>query len=204
MKRLLLLVMFGTVLLTAGCDRGVKMFDRLSTTDFGLEIAFGMSPNDVQKAIGPRAQQTSLQEGISETWHYLPPEVVTTDSDTSQLALTFHQKQLVRVFNRMHPEDEQLAPPPLFAEPLPGVKVGNRKSDFIEALGQPTNPEAGDEWRFEAKDGRKIILLARFVEIPNTNEQRCSALQVTLIPPLQELKGEQIEENENWRERMGL
>jgi len=180
------------------------MFERLSTTDFGLEITFGMSPNEVQKAIGPRDAETTLQEGISNTWHYLPHKVETTDSDTAQLALTFRNKQLVRIFNRMHPEDPQIAPPPLFAEPLPGVKVGNRKSDFIDALGQPTDLLAGDEWRFEAKDGRKILVLATFIEIPLTNEQRCSVLQVTQIPAVTELKGEQIEENENWRERVGL
>lgn len=203
--RLQLLVLLAASLLLAGCgDRDTKMFERLYATDFGLGIRFELSQADVRGILGEPAATVSLQDDANVTDHYLPENVTDTSSDTPQLALTYLDDVLVRCFNRWVPEDPEQPSSPFFMEPLPGVKLGNRKSAFVDALGPPTDPIAGNEWRFEHKDGRRIMITAAFTELPNTEDQLCSVLQIVLIPALPELAGEQAQENADWRKRVGL
>lgn len=191
--------------LLVGCaDAGSKMFEQLNSSDFGVGLHFGQSPLEVQAAIGLPQASVEQQGSVNVTDYYLPEDVETTDSDTPQLALTFLNGRLERLYNRLYPEDPDFPQPPVLIEPLPGVKVGNRKSDFITALGPPTDPLVDGEWRFKHKDGRQIVVLASFVEISYVNEQRCSVLQVVRVPAVEQLKGEEQKKRADWRKQVGL
>jgi hypothetical protein len=206
-NRVVVLMMLSAVLalLLSGCtSRESRMFDELSASDFGCDIYLGQSPRDVHDALGSPQATVEKQTGSNVTDHYLPEDVTTTDSDTPQLALTYLDGKLVRLYNRYHPDDPDLPLPPIYIEPLPDVKVGNRKSDFVTALGSETDPLRENEWRFAHKDGRKIVVLAAFAPMAYTNEPRCSVLQVVLVPSVEELKGEELQKREDWRERAGL
>jgi len=201
----LVLALLGLGMLLTGCgNRSGRMFERLYDTDFGLGVRFELSQAQVRGVLGEPAASVEVQGEISVTDHYLPQDVIETGSDTPQLALTYLDGVLVRLFNRWHPEDPDQPAPPFYMEPLSGVKLGNRKSDFVDALGAPTDPIAGNEWRFEHKDGRKILVTATFTEMPNTGDQLCSVVQIVLIPAMEELAGEQAEENADWRRRVGM
>jgi hypothetical protein len=201
----LVLALLSLGLLLAGCgNRSGRMFNRLYESDFGLGVRFELSQAQVRAVLGEPTASSEVQGEISVTDHYLPQEVIETDSDTPQMALTYLEGVLVRLFNRWHPDDPEQPAPPIYMEPLSGVKLGNRKSAFVDALGPPTDPIAGNEWRFEHKDGRKIMVTATFTEIPNTEDQLCSVLQIVLIPAEMELAGEQAEENADWRQRVGI
>jgi hypothetical protein len=192
-------------LVVAGCSsREGEIFNQLESSDFGLGIYFGQSPYDIRTVLGAPQEKVEKQSGENITDCYLPEDVTTTDSDTPQLALTYLSGRLVRCFNRMYPEDPDMPLPPVFIEPLPGVKLGNRKSDFISALGPETDPMKENEWRFKHRDGRQIVIMASFVELAYVKEQRCSVLQIVQVPAVEELKGEQVEAREKWRERVGL
>lgn len=203
--RLLVLALLSLGLLLAGCgNRSGRMFNRLYDTDFGLGVRFELSQEQVRAVLGEPAASSEVQGEISVTDHYLPQETIETGSNTPQLALTYLDGVLVRLFNRWLPEDPGQPEPPFYMEPLSGVKLGNRKSAFVDALGPPTDPIAGNEWRFEHKDGRKILVTATFTEMPNTEDQLCSVLQIVVIPADAERAGEQAEENADWRRRVGM
>lgn len=201
----LITLALGAGLALGGCAHGgSKMFGRLESSDFGLGLYFGQSPMDVQGAIGLPQASVQQQGSANVTDFYLPEDVKTTDSDTPQLALTYLNNSLERLYNRLYPEDPGRPQPPFFIEPLPGVRAGNRKSDFITALGPPTDPLVDGEWRFKSKDGRQIIIQASFVQMPSLNEQRCSMLQVVRVPAVAQLKGEEQQKQADWRKKVGL
>jgi hypothetical protein len=199
------LVLAGTLALVAGCgDRASRKYEELNSSDFGLGIHFGDSPKTVHGYLGRDCIVEDLQNQTNITEFYLPPDITTTDSDTPQLALTYLNGGLERLYNRMYPEDESRAVPPWLIEPLPGVKVGNRKSDFIDALGPPSDPLNEGEWRFKHKDGRQIVVMASFVEMPYVKEQRCNILQVVRVPAVEQLMGEEQKKQADWRKKVGL
>jgi hypothetical protein len=195
----------GVLLVLGGCsDPSAKMFDRLNASDFGLGVYFGQTPLDVEGAIGLPQASVEQQGRAAVTDFYLPEDVKTTDSDTPQLALTFLNNKLERLYNRLYPEDPNMPQPPVLVQPLPGVKAGNRKSDFIAALGPATDPLVENEWRFKSKDGQQIVIQATFVQMVDLNEQRCSILQVVRVPAVPQLQGEEQQKQADWRKKVGL
>jgi hypothetical protein len=183
--------------------RSPTSFNQLYRSDFGLEIGFDMAQAGVQAVLDQPQVSNKIQYGASISDSYLPKDVTELDGDTPQLTLTYFDGKLARLYNRWNPADPEADYPPYFIELLPGIKLGNRKSDIVTALGQPENREIY-EWEFEHKDGRLITIVAHFTGIQNTDDELMSSLLVVLVPAFPELKGEEIDKKDDWRKDVGL
>jgi hypothetical protein len=192
------------IVLASACNRHEQaVFGKLYASDFGLEIHFSQTPAQVQEVLGPPSSELEVQGGLSLTYYYLPPEETNTGVDTPQLALTFLHGKLARIYNRSLPDDPEQPPPPYVVEPLTGARLGSRKSSFVAALGPPTNPITGNEWKFRARDGRTILLTTAYASPPGRDDPLCSVLHIVLAPSIEEARGEEIEQGD-WREKVGL
>lgn len=201
---MLLAALLCCMLVADACSKhSPTSFSQLYRSDFGLELAFDMSQADVQAVLGQPQASNKIQYGASVSDSYLPKGVSVLDGDTPQLTLTYFDGKLARLYNRWNPADEKAEYPPYFIELLPGIKLGNRKSDIVAALGQPENREIY-EWEFEHKDGRLITIVAHFTAIPNTADELMSSLLVVLVPAIPELKGEEIDAKDDWKKDVGL
>ncbi|MCH7473022.1 hypothetical protein IIA79_08745 [bacterium] len=125
---------------------------------------------------------------------------VPPDPYAPQLALTYHNGQLTRIYNHYRPDDDKQPLPRFFVEALPGVKCGNRRSDFVTALGGETDRMRPDEWRFDAKDGRMIAVMAKFTRVEAVGEDLCSSLTITLAPAVSGGRGEKFDNKKDWRD----
>jgi len=209
------------VLCTTGCpNHEQEMFEQLSTSDFGLGFHFEQSSSQVQRVLGTPAGNTVRQGGVNVEEFYLPPnkepmtviqvadyphaateeDQSSVEIETPRLALTYHRDRLVRVFNLYYPQYPGLDLPPFYLVALPEVKLGSRKSAFIDALGQTDIVEDQMSWRFVDKDGRSVVVEARFADEPGTEESLCYSLSVSLVPAVTVSPGEQAEKNVEWRE----
>ena len=199
---------------TTGCkDEQTSTFNRIVGTDFGLGLAFELSKDQVVDVIGEPATTVDKQSGTRVVDFYISPEVLAddpdaeypTDANTPQLQLTYLNGYLFRLYNRWIPEDEAVPYPPFFMEPVPGVKLGCRRSDIQDALGPPSDPIIGTIWKFKhKKDGRQIQIEAGFTEMPTSEEELCTSLSIVLIPSVTEYAGEEKEKRDNWRQDFGL
>jgi hypothetical protein len=204
------------LLCLAGCKENpdVKVFDQIYQSDFGLGLSFEWTSSQVVYKLGEPDERTTKQNGLNIEERYLPESLVDTEGktianvnrDTPQFSVTYLDSKLVRLYNRYYPEDPEQPLPPFFFEPIKGVKLGNRRSDFVMALGKPDSKLFGEEWRFKAEDGRTISIRAQFTEIETGMEVKgdelCSRLQIVLAPAMEELRGEEVEKQEAWKEQL--
>lgn len=213
LNRSFLTIILLLVALAAGCqDNDTALFSQVYESDLGINVAFLQLPAEVQAVLGEPAVTNENQGGTRIMEFYLPRDLIDataegalrTDSDTPQLSVTYINGRLYRLFNRWYPEDSSQPFPPFFIEPVPGVKLGNRNSDFIDALGVAIHPVPGTTWRLEHKDGRMLQIEATFTKMPDSADQLCSSLSITLIPSIEERKGEEREKADNWRQNVGL
>jgi len=204
MIRLALIVaILGLVLSVAACGKkGSGTFDRLYASDFGLGIHFGQSGGEVRGVLGEPPGRLERQGGASVTDVYLAKNETALDGSSPQLAVTYLQDKMVRLYNRYYPEDEKRQLPPYFMEIVPGVKLGHRKSDFVAALGMPPEGAERNEWRFTSEDGQTIIIIADFVDVPKTGEPLCCSLQMAVVPATQELRGEEYEKQKEVEKKL--
>jgi len=196
-----------------GCKSGDQAkFNKLASSDFGLGITFEMSKDQVVEVLAEPATSLDKQGGTRVIDFYIHPDVLSetpdaeypTDSDTPQLQLTYINGYLARIYNRWIPEDPDEPYPPFFMEPIGGVKLGSRRSDFQDALGPPSDPIIGSIWKFKHKDGRMVQVQAAFTEMPNSEEELCSSLSIVLVPSVTEYQGEEKEKRDNWRQDFDL
>lgn len=203
MHRLILAASCMLLLVTFGCKpKTDAVFSRLVASDFTLGIHFGDSQTGVQAVLGVETGKTERQGGASVTEYFLPEGQTALDSDTPQLALTYLQDKLVLVYNRYYPEDETRPFPPHFAEVVPGVKLGQRKSDFVAALGNPNGSTDRDEWSFKSPEGEEIVILAEFVDVPKAGDALCCKLQVAYAPASSQSRGEEYEKRKEAEDKL--
>ena len=198
------LAVLGACLLPACPKREAKLFERLYASDFGLGVKLDGPAAQGSSVLGTPNAVQKIQDATNVTEYYLPPDTTTTDSDTPQLALTYIDDKLVLLYNRYFPEDSAKPQSPWFIEPLPGVKLGNRQHDFVDALGAANDPARENGWVFTAKDGRTIRIAADFVDVPSAGDQLCCMLQVALVPQVAEAIGEEAAKAADWRKKVGL
>lgn len=185
----------------AGCEKPVQgqdMFDQILAGDFGLGIAFEMSPEQVHAKLGKPAVTQERQGGKSAADYYLPPEVTATGRDEPQLELTYIDGKLVRLYNRYFPEDPARPLAPLFIAPCPGVKLGATRQEIYGALKSPRKVATTDEWCYNSRDGRSITILLQYTEIEATQAEFCSSITVVLGAQVKESRGEELE-TRDWR-----
>jgi hypothetical protein len=199
------------VLLTAVCLAAVLcschkadsgLFTRLYGSDFGLGFSLSQTPEQVHAKLGKPSGETTRSAGLSVTEYFLPEGESELASSTPQLSLTFIEDSLIGVYNRYYPEDAKKPLPLYFAEIIPGVKLGNRRSDFITALGEPPGGAGSNEWLVKAEDGRSITISARFTEVPAVNDALCSSINIAYIPAVGQLKGEEHEKQEELKRKI--
>lgn len=185
-----------------GCKKpapGQDMFDKLIASEMGIGVRLSMSPDEAHAKLGKPSATEERQGGKSASDYYLPPEVTNTDRTTPQLGLTYVEGKLISVYNRFYPEDNSQPTPPLFIEPLPGVKLGLAKGALRGVLGAPHVSTVADEWRFEHRDGRSVTILAQYAKVPDSELELCSALTVVLGEAVAESRGE-AQEGRSWRD----
>jgi hypothetical protein len=204
MMRLILLCMIAGLLaaLPACHKTSAGLFDQLYASDFGLDIHFGQRPAEVQLKLGRAFGSTERSSGASVTEYYLAEGESELDSATPQLSLLYLNDALIGVYNRYYPDDSKRAFPPYFSEIAPKVKLGSRKSEFVAALGDPVGGPESDEWRISARDGRAIQVTARFVEVQAVGEALCCSLNISFIPAVGQLRGEEYEKQEALKKKI--
>jgi hypothetical protein len=197
MRIYLRLILLFLALLLAGCkdNSDERMFQRLLSSDFGLGISLGDSRAAVTAKLGQPFQRTSKVGGKIVEESYLPGEVKEYAANVPQLTLDYNDNHLTRLSNLYRPfeKDPAQPDPPHKILVLPGLGLGNRKSDFMSKLGKPNSGALNDQWRFVGKDGRSISVQALFTTRPESTEQICTTLNVTLAPKVAEQRGEQYE-----------
>jgi hypothetical protein len=189
-------------LMLFGCKKpaaGQAVFDQLLASEMGLGLQLGMTPDQVHAKLGKPSATEERQGGKSSSDYYLPPTVANTDRSTPQLQLTYVDGKLISIYNRYYPEDQAQPAPPMFIEPLKGVKLGLGKGAVRGALGTPGPNTNTDEWRFAHRDGRMITVLAQYTKMPDSETELCSSLTVVLEEAVTESRGE-AQEGQNWRD----
>jgi hypothetical protein len=165
------------------------MYQVLYATDFGLEINLGMTPAEVQAKLGPATGSETLQGGVVLEEFYLPGSETARGEGVPELTLTYLNNKLAKLDNSYDPAAEIKVFPPFFIEPLAGVKLGLRKSDFVSALGESERGPAGEFWRFTAEDGSTITIRNNYTPIEYTTDELCSRLIFAWAPPVEVPRG---------------
>jgi hypothetical protein len=189
-------------LMLAGCKKpapGQDTFEKLIASNMSIGLALGMSPDEAHAKLGKPSATEERQGGKSASDYYLPAAVTSTDHSTPQLTLTYVEGKLNSIYNRFYPEDQSQPAPPLFIEPLPGVKLGLAKGAIRAVLGAPRPGGDTDEWRFEHRDGRTITILAQYTKLQDSESELCSSLTVILGEAAVESRGE-TQEGPSWRD----
>jgi hypothetical protein len=187
------------LLLLAGChkNKGTDLFNMLRSTSFGIGLTFDMNVAEATAKVGsPQASETRLG-GKSEIYYFIPKANIdeklsvqpVPGPDQPQLALSFFDGKLRKLYNKWTPGDTAQPEPPFYIEVVKGVKLGARKSDFTAALGSPAN-EAGTEWQFKGEDGSTVTVSATFASVESAVAELCDSLLVVFAPPVQENRGE--------------
>jgi hypothetical protein len=178
------------------------LYDKLYASDFGVKVHFNISSDMGQDLLGPPTGRTTRQGGASVTDFYLGEGLTALDSDTPQLSVTYLNDKLMRLYNRYYPEDSSRPLAPFFIEPVPGVKLGNRKSEFVKALGNPTDAVSENKWVFTNKDGESITIITDFVDVPAAGESLCCALAIAYTPAAEQLRGEEYKKQQEAEKKM--
>jgi hypothetical protein len=173
-------------LLAGGCRKDTseaEMHARI-VSGLGVNVSFGQSPTQTQAVLGQPTATTTRGKRTED--HYVAPNPdnatpAMPDLEATQLTLSFYDSKLVRVYNRYHPELEGAKNPPFVLEPVPGAKLGNKRSQLEAALGPPNYGELKDGWRFAAEDGATVTVLPQYTEVPSLGESLVSALTVSYI-----------------------
>lgn len=183
------------LVVAAGCQtKEAGVYQGLLQTDFNLGISFGMSPSQVHNVLGEPSSTQERQGGASIEENYLPEEITEPGDMVPYCIFTFNHEELIRVANKYFPEDISLGNPPFFAEPLPGVKLGARRSAFVDALGPGEKGGMGETWRFEGPDGELITVKAWFTDLASIGDALCSTMSVTYTVKVETPRGEALKE----------
>lgn len=174
------------LLTVAGCqkkDAGKEMYDRISS-GAGIGLSFGSSPEQAHVRLGKPAVTTERGKIVED--HYLPLAATYAppkmpDPEQVQLTLTYYDKKLVRVFNRYHPENPSGPTPPVVAEPVPGIKLGMKRSQVESILGKPNYGQMNDGWKFVGEDGSAVVIQPIYTEVPALKEWLSSALSIEFV-----------------------
>ncbi len=171
-----------TVLALAGCreDPDTEMYDRIAS-GAGIGLAFGSSPAHAHTKFG--LPQVTTERGKILEDHYLPVPPGTAppampDTNQTQLTLTYYDKKLVRVFNLYHPENPAGQTPPIVAEPVPGIKLGMKRSQVEAIMGKPNYGQMNDGWKFTGEDGSSVVVLPHYTEVPSLKEWLSSSITI--------------------------
>lgn len=195
----MLLVALLTVVVCCSCNKPEddrEMFDLLYSSEFELGIRFGMVPSEVHEQLGQPLGNVSRQGGANIEEYYQPEQYEERSDLAPELSLTFINNKLTRLDNRYFPEAEEVEFPPFIFEPMSGVKLGLRKSDFVTALGDFETGPAGSLWRFVSQDRSTITIRATFTDIETLGDSLCSRLVIAVTEPVEAPRGEEIEKKQ--------
>jgi hypothetical protein len=196
-----LLLWCGLCLLLAGCrqDGQAELFKLLRSSNLGLGLAFDMAPSEVVAKLGQAQASESRLGGMNLVDYYLPESLLDEKltvqpvpaSSTPQLAVSYFDGKLRRLYNKWIPGDDSQPEPPFFIELVKGVKLGARKSDLTDALGSPVSPDK-TEWQFKDEAGFTITITATFMQVASAGAELCDSLLVVYAPPVAENRGEDM------------
>jgi hypothetical protein len=177
-------------------DKPSPLFEQILAGDFGIGVNFEDSTDRVHGVLGPPTTTREIQgeANIEEFWFSAAMQVM--DPGTPQLSLNFHNGSLKRVHNAYNMLDPELPEPPFIIEPVPGVKLGIRRSGFVDALGAPTDSVIVDKWAFRGPEGRQLVLTAEFTDNEETGDSLCTRLTVVLVDALPAQRGEEYEKQQ--------
>ncbi len=196
-----MLVWCGLCLLLVGCHSSGKtsIFGLLKDSTFGLDVAFDMAPSDVVARLGTAQASESRLGGKSVVEYYIPAALLdekltvqpVPSASTPQLAVSYFEGKLRRLYNKWVPGDDTQPEPPFYLELVKGVKLGARKSDLTDALGAPTSADRM-EWLFKDEEGYSISVTATFLQVASAGAELCDSLLVVYAPPVTENRGEDM------------
>jgi hypothetical protein len=152
----------------------------------GFGIAFGSSPDQVHLKLGKPTATVERGKIIEDFYVTVPPGYQTPempDNDQTQLRLTYYDKKLVKVYNRYRPEQPGALNPPVVVQPLPGVKLGLKRSQIEALLGKPNYGELRDGWQFVGEDGSSVVILPHYTEVESLGESLASSISIEHVDP---------------------
>lgn len=193
-KYFAILACFTVVLLAACAEKPSAFYEQILASDFGLGINFADTPDRVHSVLGQPTTTREIQGEANIQEYWFSPALQVVDVDTPQLSLNFHDGSLKRLNNAYNALDPELPEPPFIMEPVPGIKLGIRRSSFVDILGAPTDSVIQDTWNFKGPEGRQIVLMADFTDNEATGDSICTRLQVVLVDALPLQRGEEYEQ----------
>jgi hypothetical protein len=195
------MLLLGLAFQLQSCKRNSEepVYEAFMASDCGIGVTIGMQSSDVRNRLGEPTGRTELQGGANEEWHYLNPSAeeaqqlpLVMQDDTPQLTITFHNEKLAAMYNLAASEEDD-PEPPFIIEPVVGVKLGSRLSDFEKALGKTESETVGREWRFASDEEGTIRVLAHFEPLSEgSSELICTSLQVSWAGPVVIDRGEDL------------
>jgi hypothetical protein len=194
MHKYLAMLFCAMALTAASCgERESPWFERIKSSDFGLGINLEDTPDRVHSVLGDPTTTSEVQAGFNVEEFWFSPALQTKAPDTPQLSMNFHDGRLMRLHNAYDVLDPDLPEPPFIMEPVTDIKLGIRRTRFIDILGPPAESVINDTWNFAGPEGRRIVLTAEFKEKESTGEQICTRLQVVLVDAVPLQRGEEYE-----------
>jgi len=194
MSKYFLVLLAALALLSGSCaKKGGAMFDKLIASDFGIGIHLEDSADTVHAALGQPTTTKDVQADVNVEEFYFSQSMPKMGVNTPQLSLNFQEGKLIRVHNAYDATNPDLPKPPFIIEPVPGIKLGIRRSGFIDILGKPTDSVITDTWVFKGSQGRQIVLRAEFSKSETAGDALCKRLQVVLVNAIPPQRGEAYE-----------
>lgn len=195
MRSCLIILLCVPMLLAASCGKkNSPWFDQIMASDFGIGVHLGDTQGAVHSVLGEPNNSKDVQGEANVEEFYFSQSMPVMGLDTPQLSVNFQDGVLMRLHNAYNALDPDLPKPPFIMEPVPGIKLGIRLSDFVDVLGQPTDSVITPTWVFKSKDGREIVLKAEFTENEKTGDSLCTRLQVVLVNKIAPQRGEAFEQ----------
>ncbi len=202
-----------------GCnkDGGAQdKYDAISTSQLGLGISFGQSPETARATLGNPDGTVERQAKRNIDEYYRPEfsraETTAPGPRDTHLSMSYLDGQLVRVYAHYNPASDHPEMPPFVPEVMPGVTLGATRQQFDNALGAPKEEEPAPKWVFENKDGSQVMLLAEFIDpAPPIDGQEpktgpadvvCVSLTVAHAGPAPQSRGEEFEKSEERKKRL--
>ena len=197
-----LMLWCGLCLLLAGCPQknNTQVFGLLRESSFGLGLAIDMTPSQVSTVLGVAQASESRLGGKNIVDYYIPASLVDEElavqpipsADTPQLAVSYFDGKLRKLYNKWVPGDDSQPEPPFYIELVKDVKLGARKSELTDALGSPASSGTKMEWQFKDKDGYTISISATFMQVASIGSELCDSLLVVYAPPVEVNLGEDV------------